>query len=169
MSDVNTQTGELVEYSGAANDTLRGELTNLNTGGSVSGFYSSMKSETFADRIAVSKALSASQPIADTILARPINLSNVIIQAADMVNEQTGEPQVVPRVVLVTEEGEAYHGISGPLYRDTTNLLGIAGDPARWPEPVVVQVTREGSGNRKYFTLSVLGMKSELEAASKSK
>lgn len=169
MSDVNTATGEVVEYSGAANDTLRGELTNLNTGGSVSGFYSSMKSETFADRIKVSTALSSSAPIADTILARPINLTHVIIQAADMTNEQTGEAQVVPRVVLITEDGKAYHGISGPLYRDVTNLLGIAGDPARWPEPVTVQVTREGGGTRKYFTLAVLGLKSEVEAATAKK
>lgn len=165
---VNQSTGEVEQYEGQRGDGLRIELTNLNNGGSVSGFYSSMKSETFADRIKLSAALSASQPIAETILGKPLFLSHVIIQAADMTNEQTGEPVTVPRVVLVDEDGHAYHGISGPLYRDATNLLGIAGDPARWAEPVAVQVTREGSGTRKYFTMATLGLKSDVLAAAKS-
>ncbi|QXG07733.1 ssDNA binding protein [Curtobacterium phage Pize] len=170
MSNVSPVTGEVIEYDDNVRNTpeastLRTELSNLNAGGDVHGFYSSMKATSIAERIAVAKALSSSEAIVDTILGKPVNVVDLIIQAADMINEQTKQMQVVPRVVLVTDDGKAYHAISGPLYRDVTNLLGIVGEPSSWGEPVVVSVKREGSGNRRYFTMDVHGLLSEVEQA----
>lgn len=170
MSDVNTQTGEVTVYDGVKGDGLRAELTSLNEGGSISGFYSTMAGNTPKERMAVAVALSGSEPIAESIVGKVVFIKHVIIQAADMTDETTKQPVVVPRVILIDDEGKGYHGISAPLYRDVTNLLGTVGEPDAWEgDAVAVRVTKEGSGSRRYFTLAVLGFKSDVEAAAKAK
>lgn len=175
MSDnINNITGEVIPFTedpGAVAQTARliGDLSRLAEGRAIEGFYNSLPAGTFAERIAVSKALGSAKSIADNILARPVNLQHVIIQLAEMQNEQTKQMQTVPRVVLITEDGDAFYGFGGPLYRDVTNLLGMAGRPDSWDEPIVVQVNREGQGTRKYFTLDILGLKSDVDAATAAK
>ncbi|URG18046.1 ssDNA binding protein [Curtobacterium phage Ayka] len=175
MSDtINTATGEVVAFTedtGAVAQTARliGDLSRLANGEAIDGFYNSLPAGTFAERVAVAKAVGSAKSIADNILARPVNLQHVIIQLAEMENEQTKQMQTVPRVVLVTEDGDAFYGFGGPLYRDTTNLLGMAGRPDTWGEPIVVQVNREGQGTRKYFTLDIIGLKSDVDAETEAK
>lgn len=130
---------------------LSAELANLDGGGKA-GIFSTIKLDNFADRIKVLAALSNSTAIADE-LGATIPVTNVLVQAVDMADEQTGEVRSVPRVVLIDDKGAAHHAISGPLYRDVKNLLAIAGEPQHWGAPVKVKVLQEGTGTRKYFTL----------------
>lgn len=120
--------------------------------GGKAGILSTLPTGTQAERIAVAAAVSNSVAIADE-LGKTINVSHVIVQAVDMLNEQTGQLQTVPRVVFYDDKGVGHHAISGPLFRDARTMLGIVGDPSTWEAPVAVKVLQEGSGSRKYFTL----------------
>jgi hypothetical protein len=130
---------------------LVSELASLSSGGNA-GIMSTVALNSHADRIKVLSALSNSKSIADA-LGATIAVTDVIVQAVDMVNEQTGEMRTVPRVVFIDDKGNAHHATSGPLYRDVKNLLAIA-PHSEWTEPVKVKVTQEGSGTGKYFTLN---------------
>lgn len=126
-------------------------ITNM---GGRAGILSTLPQGTQEERIAVAAAVSNSKSISDE-LGATIPVTNVVIQAVDMVNEQTGEMQTVPRVVLVDDKGNGHHAISGPLFRDVRTMLGLIGVPnlAAGDKPIKIKVLQEGSGTRKYFTL----------------
>lgn len=148
MSDTSN---EIVISSNDTTTNLSDELAALD-GGYNAGIYSTISTDNFTDRLKVLAALSNSKSLADE-LGATIEVANIIFQAVDMADEQTGEVRSVPRVVLIDAKGGAHHAISGPLYRDVKNLLAIARDPSTWERPVKVKVLQEGTGTRRYFTL----------------
>jgi hypothetical protein len=137
------------EIVAVSDTTLRTEIATLGTNGPA--FFSSITTDDFKSKVKVFEAMSNSESISGH-LNKPLSVVDVIIQAVEMPNEQTGELSTVPRVILLTEDGKAYHAMSAPLYRDVTNLLGILGHPSTWPGAVKLSVSQEGTGTRKYFT-----------------
>jgi hypothetical protein len=126
-----------------------------NTGGRVSVVHesSTLAPVTHAEKIAFAKAVMSAESAKDNVLGQVIEVKEIIIQSTDMVNEQTGELEAVPRTVLVTPKGDAYYAFGGPVYRDARTILAIFGGTL--PEPIKVKVTQGGTGNRKYLTLDV--------------
>jgi hypothetical protein len=117
-------------------------------------FYSSIKGDGYETRNTVLKAVMSSKPIADN-LGKVIKLQNVIVQQVEMVDEKTGVLKGQPRVILIDDKGEAFHAISGVLFRDIQTTLGILGEPDTWPVPLPLKVVQEGTGTRKFFTVAL--------------
>lgn len=135
------------------NAGIREEIASLDSGDS--GVYSSIEGNDFESRLKVASAVTDSKPIREH-LGKVIKLANVVIQAVSMVNEQTGEMEEVPRVILIDDAGNSFHAISGVILKDVQNLIGILGKPAEWPSPVKVAVKEEQSGNkRRFMTLTL--------------
>lgn len=147
---VNETTGEIVQVVSSEN-SLAGAIEQLQNGRSE--LLSTIKGDDFATRMQVLKAVSGSSALADN-LGKTIAVAHVIVQPVRMENQDTGKMEDVPRVILIDDKGAAFHGISGPLFRDVKTLLAIAGDPNKWPTPIPLVVNREGQGARKYFTVS---------------
>lgn len=139
-------TGAAIAAAGGVSEAIHG----LNSG--VSNVYSSIKGTDFASRKQVLAATTTSVPLSDN-LGKPIDLVNIVVQAIELPDENTGELVEVPRTVLIAADGTAYHAVSGGIFRSLENLLGILGEPAGWPEPVTVVVTKEGKAPRAYFTI----------------
>lgn len=116
--------------------------------------FSTIKADDFAGKLATLKAVSDSAPISEN-LNKVIKVRNLIIQKADMADEKTGEVKAQPRVILVDEDGKAFHAISNPLYRDVKNILMLLGHPETWEAAVPVKVSKAGSGTSQYFTLKL--------------
>lgn len=131
---------------------LSNEITGLTNG--VQGFYSSFVGDDHETKLAVLQAMTDSVAIADN-LNKKIMVVNIVIQQVDMLDEKTGEVKAQPRVILIDDKGTAFHGISGPLFRDVKNWFGVLGMPATWPAPLPVKITRQGSGNSQYFKASI--------------
>lgn len=114
--------------------------------------FSTIKGDDVESRLALFSAVTDSVALEDN-LNKPIKLANIVVQSIEMVNEESGELQEVPRTILIDGDNVAYHAISKGLFRSVENLVGILGsDPAKWGGLSVI-VTREGTGNRKYFTM----------------
>ena len=68
--------------------------------------------------------------------------------------------RAVTRIILITEEGKAYHAISGGIFSALKNIASILGMPGsdneNWPVDIspVREKTRAG---RQVFTLKVVG------------
>lgn len=121
--------------------------------GGRAGILSTIPMESLEERMNVLKAVSNSDNLSE-ILGQPLKVKDIVIQAVQMTNEQTGEVQDVPRVILVDKEGAAHHAISAPLFRDVRTLLGIAGDPDGWgDEGIELRVVQEGQKSRQYYTI----------------
>ena len=117
--------------------------------------FSTVKQDTEAGRRNVLSAVMDAAPLRDS-LGSTIKLANVIVQPVEMTNEQTGEVTTQPRVILINDKGEAFVGISAPVFRDVRNVLDILGMPDTWEKPLAVKVVREGAGLRQYFTLKLV-------------
>ena len=95
----------------------------------------------------------------DDFIGKRIDLVDVIVQVGEFANEQTGAIERQPRVILIDKDGNAYVGVSMPLYRTTRSLLrSFADETGRLPEPMGITVTREQGSvkGRTFFRLKLV-------------
>lgn len=114
--------------------------------------FSTIDGTDFASKLAVLDATTNSLALSEN-LGKRINLANIVVQAIEMTDEDTGELATVPRTILIDADGTAYHAISKGVFRAVENIIGIVGAPKTWPNPLPVVVAQEGTGTRKYFTI----------------
>jgi len=120
------------------------------------GFYSTITANTFAEKLALTKAIDESSPL-DENLNVEFDLANYIVQVVEVANRDTGEVNLAPRVTLIDSEGKAYHGTSKGLLSSIKNLTATVGDPSNWEGNFIkVKVVEEGVKPRKYFTLKFI-------------
>lgn len=159
-----TENTTAVEIVSAGNG-LRGEIASLSD--SQVPVWSSLQSDKFEDRAAILNAMTAAEPLADYIDNKtkesPIfNVRHFVIEAIDLPKQDangqalpSGELQTVPRVTMVTENGQALTTVSGPVYRSVQQIIGIMGHPATWPSALPVKAVKRGQGNREFYTLQI--------------
>jgi hypothetical protein len=125
-------------------------ISGLNAG---DGFFSSLSLKTQAERVAMLKAVNGSQPLADN-LNTPIPVKDIVCQQVQIENEATGVINDAIRTTLIDGDGNAYHATSKGIFTQVKNMINILGNPNTWDEPVTVTATKEGTGARKFLTLS---------------
>lgn len=137
----------------------QGAISNLNSG--VSALFSSITAETVEEKMQVLDYVTNPEAIADH-LGETLNLRHVIAQAVDIADENTGETTEAIRIILVTEEGQAYSAVSKGLFTYLRNLFDIVGHPSSWEKPLPIKVVeKRGRGKFRFMTV-------ELASASKS-
>lgn len=116
--------------------------------------FSTVVANSFEEKVNVLNILGASEPLSEN-LNKIIQLVDVIVQAAEHVNEETGEFGEVPRITLIDDKGKSYRATSGPLHSSLLDIMFIMGKPSDWSMPLPVKAVKQGSGTRKYFVLQV--------------
>lgn len=145
---------EITNEIAVSASTLSGELGSLSTNTAV-GFYSSMKGDDFESKLEVLAHMTDSEKIEDH-LNKTLQITNIIVQAIEMLDEESGELKPQPRITLIDADGKAYSGISAPLYRDVKGWINALGEPSTWKKPLPVKISKEGVGNRRYFKALVI-------------
>ena len=132
--------GELATIEDVAS---RDEVANLitNFAAATGALYSTVKAETEDERMEVYGAIAGAGKI-DDVEGETLLLKNFIIQAIELTDEETGELVSTTRVVLITEDGSAYAGISKPLVQGLQLLTQLVGHPSTWSTPKAVVVDR---------------------------
>lgn len=149
MSEI---TNEIALNTTPESNALANKISGMSDG--VQGFYSSIEGDDFETKLVVLEALTDSVPLSEN-LNKVIMVQNVIVQMVEMLDTNSGEMKPQPRVVLIDEDGKAFHGISQPLFRDVEQWLGTLGKPSTWKGSLPVKVTKAGSGNSQYFKASI--------------
>lgn len=111
--------------------------------------------EDFDARLALASALTTSEPLGDN-LNKTINLVDYVITVVTLLNKETGEVNDAPRIVLVDQDGSAYHATSLGLLTSLRNIRLAIG--TLWGErPVPVQVVRQkGNNGFHFFTVNIV-------------
>jgi hypothetical protein len=143
---------ESTEIAVISGNNVRTEIANLTNG--QNSVFSTISGDGFAPKAALLNALSNSIPVSENI-NKHIELANIVVESIDLANETTGEIETQPRVILVDNDGTAYHAISGPVFRDVQRLLAVMGHPASWPAPLPVKIIKGGQGTRQYFSIKL--------------
>lgn len=91
-----------------------------------------------------------------------IDVTNIFIQPVPMANQETGEVNVVPRIVLFDVEGKTYVTVSRGIYNALKNMCAIVGTPEIWKAPVTIKVGQRQIKERRMLTFDVVSWNGNL-------
>ena len=95
----------------------------------------------------------------DEHLNEPLHVTNVLAQAIEVANQETGEINSSTRVVIHAEEGD-FAAASPTLAHAFGNLFAIFGTPDTWNHPLVLKVVEKKSRRGfKFFDLELVSEK----------
>lgn len=128
--------------------SAREQVENLNNGALT--VFSTYKTDDQAGKMQLFVALSDAAPLGEH-LNETINLANIVAQVVEVNDENNGTTEAV-RVILIDDEGRAYAGVSGGLFKAIQNMFQVIGLPHTWHGGMIpVRVVREKARSGWYF------------------
>ena len=114
-------------------------IVNDGTRENASKFYNAMNNPEFR--------------VADFI-NKVIKVKDVLVEIRDLINEETGEVDRVPRVVLIDDEGKGYQATSKGIYSAVKNAY-IAFGAAPWDDPLEFTIKQRPTKNGSMLTADI--------------
>lgn len=109
-------------------------------------------------KMALYSAMQTSDRV-DEHLNEPLHVTNVLAQAVEVANQETGEINSSTRVVIHAEEGD-FAASSPTLAHSFGNLFAIFGTPDKWAAPITLKVVEKKSRRGyKFFDLELVSEK----------
>lgn len=123
-----------------------------NGANAVSHFFNT---DTMDGKMALYNAMQTADKV-DEHLNEPLHVTNVLAQAIEVANQETGEINPSTRVVIHAEEGD-FAASSPTLAHAFGNLFAIFGTPDTWEHPLVLKVVEKKSRRGyKFFDLELV-------------
>lgn len=141
----------------ADNELTVANGNNFATNGAnaVSHFFNT---DTMDGKMALYNAMQTSDKV-DEHLNELLHVTNVLAQAIEVANQETGEINSSTRVVIHAEEGD-FAATSPTLAHAFGNLFAIFGTPDTWDHPLVLKVVEKKSRRGfKFFDLELVSEK----------
>lgn len=109
-------------------------------------------------KMALYNAMQTSDRV-DEHLNEPLHVTNVLAQAIEVANQETGEINSSIRVVIHAEEGD-FAAASPTLAHAFGNLFSIFGTPDKWDAPLVLKIVEKKSRRGyKFFDIELMAEK----------
>lgn len=123
-----------------------------NGANAVSHFFDT---NTMDGKMALYNAMQTADKV-DEHLNEPLHVTNVIAQAIEVTNQETGEFNQSIRVVIHADEGD-FAATSPTLAHSFGNLFAIFGTPDTWEKPLSLKVVEKKSRRGyKFFDLELV-------------
>lgn len=124
----------------------------VNGANAVSHFFDTT---TMDGKMALYNAMQTADKV-DEHLNEPLHVTNVLAQAIEVANQETGEINSSTRVVIHAEEGD-FAAASPALAHAFGNLFSIFGTPDKWSAPLALKVVEKKSRRGyKFFDLELV-------------
>lgn len=131
---------------------VNGNNFSANGVNAVSHFFDT---STMDGKMALYSAMQTSGKV-DEHLNESLHVTNVLAQAIEVANQETGEINPSTRVVIHAEEGD-FAAASPTLAHSFGNLFAIFGTPDTWTAPLVLKVVEKKSRRgHKFFDLELV-------------
>lgn len=131
---------------------VNGNNFSANGTNAVSHFFDTT---TMDGKMALYSAMQTSGKV-DEHLNEPLHVTNVLAQAIEVANQETGEINPSTRVVIHAEEGD-FAAASPTLAHSFGNLFAIFGTPDTWTAPLTLKVVEKKSRRGyKFFDLELV-------------
>lgn len=115
-------------------------------------FYSSIQGTDMNAKVQTLEAMSNAENLSEH-LNETLELRNVIIQEVTLTNKETGKIDDAPRITLITEDGKSFVATSVGVFSSIKQLIGVAGEPQTWGQPITVHFVEQGVKPRRYMTM----------------
>lgn len=116
--------------------------------------YVSFKPETDEQKAALYKAMSQPDRKMSDFINTKIKVTDLYIEVVEIADEETGEVNQLPRVVLFCEDGTTYASISKGIFNAIKRLCAVYGMP-HWEKPIPLKIIQTTAKNRKFLNLIV--------------
>lgn len=131
--------------------TTNGNNFSANGANAVSHFFDT---STMDGKMALYNAMQTSGRV-DDHLNEPLHVTNVLAQAVEVANAETGEINSSTRVVIHADEGD-FAATSPTLAHAFGNLFAIFGTPDTWTAPLELKVVEKRSRRgHKFFDIEL--------------
>lgn len=87
---------------------------------------------------------------------KKIKVANVLIEIRELLNEESGEIETAPRVVLIDADGKAYQAVSKGIFNAVKNAYQVFG-AAPWEPALEIEIKQVAVGRGSMLTFDVLG------------
>lgn len=132
-------------------------LTLYNVTANESGApYTSLLAESEDTALLLYKAMNNPDERLSDHINEIVTIRHIFIQPIELPNQETGEVQISPRIVLISDDGTTYATISKGIYNSLKNLCTIIGTPETWKAPVKVKVIQRTIKERKMLSLDAV-------------
>lgn len=136
-----------------ANGVREYNVAELN--GSQLAAFCSVATDTFEGKTAVYNAANNPDDTLSNNINKEIRVRDVYAETIEVVNEQTGEIEKAPRIVLIDEKGKSYQCVSAGIFGALRKLIAIFGEPT-WEPPIPVCVKQVPTKKGSMLTLDVV-------------
>lgn len=119
-----------------------------------SNAFCSIKEDTLEAKKLVYNASNNPTHKIDDYINKEIALKDVFVEIIELANENTGELEQAPRIVLIDDEGESYQCVSNGIFGSLKKLMAIFGEPT-WEDPIHVIVKQVKVKRGTMLTLEV--------------
>lgn len=85
-----------------------------------------------------------------------LKIANVLVEIRELMNDETGEIETAPRVVLISDEGKAYQAVSKGVFNAVMNACTVFGN-APWEPALEIEVKQVAVGRGSMLTFDVVG------------
>lgn len=83
-----------------------------------------------------------------------IMVKDVVVEEITLENEETGEFETAPRVVLIDDKGKAYQAVSAGMFNAIKNAIQVFGAPT-WEEPLPMLIKQISVKNGSMLTVDI--------------
>lgn len=116
--------------------------------------FCSMKANDNKSKAMLFKAMNNPEKRIGDCINTLIKVKDVYCETVQVVSNETGETEWVPRVVLIDENGTAYQAVSMGVYSALAKVIRVFGMPT-WNEPIPIKIKQISRGERKLLTFDV--------------
>lgn len=85
-----------------------------------------------------------------------IKVVNVLVEIRELMNDESGEIETAPRVVLIDDKGAAYQAVSKGIFNAVKNAFTVFGN-APWDPALEIEIKQVAVGNGSMLTFDVVG------------
>ncbi len=118
--------------------------------------YCSMTAQTPEEQADLYTAMNAPDKRISECIGDVIELRDVYVESVRCANEETGEVQQAPRIVLIAADGTSYQCVSRGIFGALKKLFTVYGEPMNWSAPIRVKLRQIPLGKRSVLTLDVV-------------
>lgn len=148
------ENNEIIAIDDIENNGIR-EYNVADLHGSHLAAFCSITDETFDGKMAVYNAANNPDAKVNDIINKRIEIRDVYAETIELVNEDTGELEKAPRIVLIDKDGKSYQCVSAGVFGALKKLNAIFGEPT-WVPPIPVEVKQLPTKNGSMLTLQVV-------------
>lgn len=133
------------------------EVTNFNQSILTNGSYCSVNIQTASDeeKKSIFNVVNGDCKGLRDYVNKPIKLKDVFAEAAQSIDEETGEVKDTVRIILIDEDGVGYATSSVGVRGSLSKLFQLYGTPDVWGQPLVVIPKQINRDKKVIMTLSL--------------